>query len=170
MGDKVYGWGDLRPVARDYLRMEKDVASGAYSQRWPSPGGKISVELISEEDRSLRFFMDVTECRRSSSVLVGIRADRKSTMQTRCSDAVLLRVDYAEQSEALRHRNPDGSIVVGTHVHLDLDGNGARWAFPLDSQDIIVPSGGRTVPELFWAFQDACNITRSLRVEHSLGV
>lgn len=170
MAEKIYGWDDLHPATRDCLRMEKDVVSGGYSYRWPSPGDKLSVELISPDDRSLKFFMDVIESKRSSSVLVGLRVDRKSTMQERRSEIPLLRVDYAERLEVLRHRNPDGTMVVGTHVHLDLDGNGARWAFPISSQDIIVPSDDHSVPALFWAFQDACGITKSLRLEHSLGV
>lgn len=170
MNGKIYGWDDIYPETRDYLRMEKDVASGGYFYRWPASGGKLSIELISQDDRALKFFMDIIECKRQSTVLVGMRGNRKSTMQTRCSDMPLLRVDYSEEPDSIRHRNPDGSMVIGTHVHIDLDGRGPKWAFPLSAQDIIVPSDEESVPALFWAFQDACNITTALKLEQSLGV
>ena len=170
MNGKIYGWDDIYPETRDYLKMDKDVASGDYSYRWPFSGSKLSIELISQDDRTLKFFMDIIECKRQSTLIVGIRGDRKSTLQARCSDMPLLRIDYSEQPDSIRHQNPDGRMVVGTHIHLDLDGHRARWAFPLSEQDIIVPGDEESVPALFWAFQDACNITRALTLEQSLGV
>lgn len=170
MNGKIYGWDDIYPETRNYLKMEKDVASGGYAYRWPVSGNKLSLELISRENRTLRFFMDIIECKRQSTLLVGMRGDRKTTMQTRCSDTPLIRIDYSEQPDSIRHLNPNGMMVVGTHVHLDLDGRGLKWAFPLSEQDIILPGDEESVPALFWAFQDACNITRALIMEQSLGV
>lgn len=163
------GWDDLDSTARSYLVMQKDVCDGVYDRRRPAPGKKLSIELIAERERSLRFFLDVIENRRSTSLIVGLLPDRKLTMQTRRSDRPLLRVDYATAAETLRHRNPDGTMVFGPHVHLDLYGDGIHWAFPIGEQSVVVPEQPG-VPSLFWAFQESCGITGRLRIEQSLGV
>lgn len=163
------GWDDLDAAARGYLKMRKDVCDGVYGRKWPSPGSKLSIELIAEGDRSLRFFLDVIENKRSTALIIGLSPNRKCTMQTRKSDRPLMRIDYSTLPGTLRHRNPDGTLVCGPHVHLDLDGTGARWAFPVEEQEIVVP-GQPGVTPLFWAFQESCGITEKLRIEQSLGV
>lgn len=90
-------------------------------------------------------------------------------MQTRVSDRPLIRLDYSDNPEVLRHRNPDGSLIVGTHVHFDLDGYGAKWACGIPSQNILKPKS-YDFASLFWSFQETCNITDKLKVELSLGV
>ena len=60
-------------------------------------------------------------------------------MQTRVSDRPLIRLDYSDNPEVLRHRNPDGSLVLGTHVHFDIDGYGAKWACGIPGQNILKP-------------------------------
>lgn len=170
MSGSLFGWDDMSSFAREYLEMSKDVVDGVYERRWPLPGEKLCIELISEEERATRFFLDVFEGRRSSSVILGLAPDRKATMQTRRAESALLRVDYTDEPETMRHRNPDGSVVVGSHVHLDLDGTGAKWAVPLSGQSVIVADGQASVPGLFWGFQDACRITNRLSIEQSLGV
>ena len=92
-------------------------------------------------------------------------------MQARASDRPIMRIDYADNPLILRHTNPDGTKVQGTHVHLAVtDAPKLPWAYPLDAQRIVSVGGDITVTSLFWAFQDACGITRSLRVEQLLGV
>ena len=170
MMDKgIVGWGDIVPETRELLMMEKDVFDGSYDRQWPMAGSKLSVELISQSARALKFYLDIIENKRATTLIVGLAPDRKCTMQHRRSDRPLLRADYATNAEMLRHRNPDGSMIVGPHVHLDVGNEGIHWAFPLAAQSVVVPEQDG-VPALFWAFQEACRITKLLRVEQSLGV
>ena len=75
----------------------------------------------------------------------------------------------AADALAMLRRILDYSMIVGPHVHLDVGNEGIHWAFPLAAQSVVVPEQDG-VPALFWAFQEACRITKSLRVEQSLGV
>ena len=81
-----------------------------------------------------------------------------------------MRIDYAADASILKHRNPDNQIIVGTHIHLGISNEPKLpWAYPIDSQDVVV-ADDTNVAALFCAFQDACCITSSLKVEQLLGV
>lgn len=159
----------MNSTAREYILMSKDVRDMQYRKQWPAPGDKTLIELVASENKALKFYLDLTENKRSSSLILGLSADRKSTMQTRVSDRPLIRLDYSDNPEVLRHRNPDGSLIVGTHVHFDLDGYGAKWACGIPGQNILKPKSC-DFASLFWSFQETCNITDKLKVELSLGV
>lgn len=150
--------------------MEKDVVSGCYNYKWPAPGRKLRLDLYAKEDKSLKFYLDIIEGKRSSSVVVGLTLPRKTTMQNRLSDAPVLRIDRTDEPDTMIHRNPDGTRIVGSHMHLDLDGSGARWAVPLCGQTVIVGAERMEIPQLFWSFLDVCHINERLNVEQSLGV
>ena len=159
----------MNSTAREYILMSKDVRDMQYRKQWPAPGDKTLIELVASENKALKFYLDLTENKRSSSLILGLSADRKSTMQTRVSDRPLIRLDYSDNLEVLRHRNPDGSLIVGTHVHFDLDGYGAKMACGIPGQNILKPKS-YDLASLFWSFQETCNITDKLKVELSLGV
>lgn len=165
----TFTWNDMNATAREYILMSKDVRDMQYRKQWPAPGDKTLIELVASENKALKFYLDLTENKRSSSLILGLSADRKSTMQTRVSDRPLIRLDYSDNPEVLRHRNPDGSLIVGTHVHFDLDGYGAKWACGIPGQIILKPKS-YDFASLFWSFQETCNITDKLKVELSLGV
>ena len=168
---KIYGWDDLDISSRELIEMPKDIFGGNYSHRWPQPGNKLSIELIAQEDRSIKFFLDLEESRRSTSLSISLVSDRKAKMQTRNSSFPIIRVDYADIPELLRHTNPDGSVITGPHVHLDLDGRaGLRWAVPIEHQTVLSVPQVINIPSLFWSFEETCHITRQLKVEQSLGV
>lgn len=159
----------MNSTAREYILMSKDVRDMQYRKQWPAPGDKTLIELVASENKALKFYLDLTENKRSSSLILGLSADRKSTMQTRVSDRPLIRLDYSDNPEVLRHRNPDGSLIFGTHVHFDIDGYGAKWACGIPGQNILKPLNDNFA-SLFWSFQETCNITDKLKVELSLGV
>lgn len=118
----------MNSTAREYILMTKDVRDMQYRKQWPASGDKTLIELVANENKALKFHLDPTENKRSSSLILGLSADRKSTMQTRESDRPLIRLDYSDNLEILRHRNPDGSLIIGTQVHFDIDGCSAKWA------------------------------------------
>lgn len=165
----TFSWNDMNSTAREYILMAKDVRDMQYRKEWPAPGDKTLIELIAKENKALKFYLDLTENKRSSSLILGLSADRKSTMQTRVSDRPLIRLDYSDNPEVLRHRNPDGSLIIGTHVHFDIDGYGAKWACCIPDQNILEPQDD-DFASLFWSFQETCKITEKLKVELSLGV
>lgn len=152
----------MNSTAREYILMSKDVRDMQYRKQWPAPGDKTLIELVASENKALKFYLDLTENKRSSSLILGLSADRKSTMQTRVSDRPLIRLDYSDNPEVLRHRNPDGSLILGTHVHFDIDGYGAKWACGIPGQNILKPLNDNFA-SLFWSFQETCNISISLK-------
>ena len=91
-------------------------------------------------------------------------------MQNRLAETPILRIDRTDEPDTMVHRNPDGRRIIGSHMHLDLDGSGARWAVPLSVQTVIVGAERMDVPQLFWEFLDVCHINERLEVEQSLGV
>ena len=93
MNKKIVGWGDIVPETQELLMMEKDVFDGRYDRQWPMAGSKLSVELISQSARSLRFYLDVIENKRETSLVMGLAPNRKCTMQhrraaARCSGSI----------------------------------------------------------------------------------
>ena len=167
---EMVGLDDIFHETGALLEMEKDVVSGCYNYKWPAPGRKLRLDLYAKEDKSLKFYLDIIEGKRSSSVVVGLTPPRKTTMQNRLSDAPVLRIDRTDEPDTMIHRNPDGTRIVGSHMHLDLDGSGARWAVPLCGQTVIVGAERMEIPQLFWSFLDVCHINERLNVEQSLGV
>ena len=152
---KILGLDDVRRETRALLEMEKDVVSGVYSYRWPAPGRKLCLDLYAKEDKS---------------IVVGLTPPRKTTMQNRLADTAILRIDRTDEPDTMIHRNPDGKRIVGSHMHIDINGSGAKWAVPLSEQTVILGAGGMDVPQLFWSFLDVCHINEKLEVEQSLGV
>ena len=57
--------------------MAKDVRDMQYRKQWPTPGGKTLIELVANENKALKFYLDLTENKRSSSLILGLSADRK---------------------------------------------------------------------------------------------
>lgn len=166
----MVGLDDIFHETRALLEMEKDVVSGCYNYKWPAPGRKLCLDLYTKEDKSLKFYLDIIESKRSSSIVAGLIPSRKATMQNRLADAPVLRIDYTDEPDTMFHRNPDGVRIGGSHMHFDLDGSGARWAVPLSDQTVIEGAGEMAITQLFWEFLDVCHINKRLEVEQSLGV
>lgn len=69
--------------AKEYLSVPKDVVDGKYDYLWPTPGNGLRIELKSSANRSVRFFIDIRENRRETSLIVGATPARKATSQSR---------------------------------------------------------------------------------------
>lgn len=171
MDKRVYTIEDIAASTRRLMEMEKRPVEAMDSLKWPKAGENIRFELLAQEDRSVRFWLDLAESSRSTTLVVGAEPDRKTKEQVRAGSQQLVRIDIADKREILRHRNPDGSLVIGSHIHLDIDGLGIRWALPLDSQSVVVPDGnGHTVEGMFGGLVSSCHLRGLPRVEFSLGV
>lgn len=139
-----FGLPDMGLEGMRLMRMPKDVVDGVYQYRWPEPGGKLRVELESEEERRTKFFLDIHEGRRTSRVVVGVSdlLARKAKSQVRAGSRTLVRVDYTNMPETMVHTNPDGTVITGPHVHFWVDGYNGTIAVPVGCQSVIVPSDG----------------------------
>lgn len=168
----VLGWDMLMKDSRTYIEMNKVSASGITRYRWPQQGGKLAIELKGADNRREKFMLDISEGKRTTSISVGLIPERKSKMQMRASESPIIRIDYASEPSMVVHTNPDGGVVTGTHIHIDVDDPyRMSWAFPIDCQTILDSSVDiRNVADIFFAFMDACHIDKSICVEPLLEV
>lgn len=170
MGE-IFHLDDMDPEVRRLLSMDKVVIGARNEFTWPGPGASVQIELESPEDRSIKFSLDLGESKRRSAASATLTElpSRKSKFQTRESNRPLIRVDYGRPPELQRHRNPDGSLIIGSHVHFAIPGYGIRYAYPIDMQDVICPNDAlASLSELFHGFLSACNIEKRLIVAMSI--
>ena len=112
--------------------------------RYPQPGEKIAVPLISADKRE-EFLLDV---HRARIVLA------KGTYQNRSQKVVILaRLDFG----GAPHTNPDGEVIGVPHLHVYREGYGDKWAYPLPN-DRFTNVGDRW--KMFEEFMEYCNVTR----------
>ena len=83
----------------------------------PVAGVAISIPLVST-DLTEKFLIDIRYGR--ANLL-------KGTNQLRAQVIVLLRLDF----NGSPHRNPDGEVIHGPHLHEYREGFGDKWAKPL---------------------------------------
>jgi len=105
---------------------------------------KFSRTLISEDGRE-QFLLDVHR---------GSLSLKKYTFQERARVIVpLVRVDIGK---TLRHTNPDGTLIEGSHIHIYREGYDVKFASPLDEFPFRAPDDMIIVFEDFARF---CGIT-----------
>lgn len=171
MENRIYTLADIESSTRELMLIEKRPVTAISQLRWPSAGNRERVELESSVNRSIRFFLEVYESNRTSHLVLGAGADRKSTQYLRAGTSGIVRIDMADVPRILVHKNPDGTILTGSHIHLDIAGYGMRWALPLDAQTVVTPENGiHSVESMFVALLESCRIVGLPKVEFSLGV
>lgn len=80
---------------------------------------------------------------------------RKHTFQERARSVVpLVRLDIGE---TLRHVNPDGRVIEGSHIHIYREGYDSKYAFPLDEFSSGFPDPNNVIKTLE-DFARFCNI------------
>lgn len=113
---------DLSQEEADALRaMEKRREDTAQRYAYPVGGGRVTVPLISLDERE-RFILDVSQRR--------IQLNRNRFQVRARTVIVLARLDLDD----LPHRNPDGEVITGPHLHLYREGFGDKWASSLPDQ------------------------------------
>jgi hypothetical protein len=137
----------LTQAEADYLReLEKRFASDAPLILGVYPT-KIIRDLISTDGRE-KFLLDFYQ---------GSLSLKKYTFQERARAIVpLVRLDIGK---TLRHPNPDGKIIKGSHIHIYREGYDIKFAFPLDE----FPFRFRDPNSIITTFEDFaryCNITK----------
>lgn len=132
--------------ANDFISLEK-IRINDNHWNFPAPGGSISIPIISVNEKE-EFLLDVGRC---SNISIS-----KITCQNRIRKTiVLLRLDFADSNKQRTHRNPDGSELFGTHIHIYREGFADKWAYNLEDADFPVKND-------YWLllddFMKYCNI------------
>lgn len=119
------------------------------------PGQCSEFDLLSIDHKEA-FILTIN---RSSTRLTG-----KCTYQTRTGTHIpLVRVDINPTGF---HRNPNGDIIYGNHIHLYKEGYGDRFAKPLESE--IEINDPQDLLGVYMGFCKYCNIEKSPSLEPSL--
>lgn len=169
--NKIYSFSDLTDKTQEYLKMPKRPVNGTPVLDWPKAGCKLNIELISDECKKIKFFLDIYESKLQSSILLTAQPDRKSTTQARYASNVMIRIDFSNNQELLKHRNPDGTMIYGNHIHLDVPHYGSKFAVPISQQDIIVAGyENGTIYPFFESLLRVDSISDKLIRNYSLGV
>jgi hypothetical protein len=103
---------------------------------------KLGIDLVYQvftTDLSRSFYLDLT------------RPKRNPKLQLRASMEVLVRLNVRGSS----HRNPDGTRLGGTHIHLYRQGEDDDWAYTLNPADFSNPADPLTALSEFCVY---CNI------------
>ena len=119
---------------------------------FPSGGEKIRIPLIASNKRE--HFMLVVNSMRLNLQKYNFNALTKKVIP-------LVRVDIMQGPA---HRNPDGEIITGSHIHRYREGAGDKWASPLphefgDPNDAF---------QVFQNFLDFCKVITKPMVSKSL--
>lgn len=105
--------------------------------------------------------MNVQACGENESFLLDINRVGKIKL-SRCSfqerynvTEGLVRLDL---DETRKHANPDGTMVVGPHIHIYKEGYALRWAYALDTIDACPFTNISDLTTTFAEFCKYCNI------------
>ena len=132
------------------LNLEKNYV-GAQKFIYPTLGGKLNIQL-SSADKNEDFILDITRSHISLS---------KNTFQNRARGVIiLLRLDL----NPAPHRNPDGKVVTGNHLHIYKEGFGDKYAYSLPD----VFSDCKDISDFLDKFMDYCHIINKPIIEEDL--
>lgn len=132
------------------LNLEKNYV-GTQKFKYPTLGGKLNIQL-SSADKNEEFILDVTRSHISLT---------KNSFQNRARGSViLLRLDL----DSAPHRNPDGEIVTGNHLHIYKEGYGDKFAYPLPDNFVKC----NDVKDFLQQFMDYCHIINKPIIEEDL--
>ena len=109
---------DLSQAEADYLLALNKLRTNDDPVNWPMPGDKISVDLISFDERE-KFILDVYFGRIKLS---------KLRLQNRAKITIIL---ARLEIDGAPHRNPDDVELPCPHIHLYREGYGDKWAHPV---------------------------------------
>ena len=132
------------------LNLEKNYVE-AQKCIYPTKKKKKNIQL-SSTDKNEEFILDIT--RPHISLL-------KNTFQNRARNSiVLLRLDL----NPAPHRNPDGKVVTGNHLHIYREGFGDKYAYSLPD----VFSDCKDISDFLDKFMDYCHIINKPIIEEDL--
>ncbi|MXW32187.1 MAG: hypothetical protein F4Z62_03645 [Rhodothermaceae bacterium] len=96
---------------------------------YPSGGSRVNIPLVSL-DKTESFFLDISTSRVNFA---------KRKYQNRVETIVLVRLEI----NGTWHRNPDGTMVGPSHIHVYREGYGARWTFEVPNNEFMYVNNPR---------------------------
>ena len=137
--------------ADNLLRMDK-IRINDTKHNYPSLGGSLNIPLKSVNGRE-EFMLDITR---------GYTELTKGSLQNRSRGIfILARLDYGGHP----HRNPDDTKVPSPHIHLYREGDGDKWAYPIDPKEFPnITNAWETLKD----FMRYCHIVRPPRIAKEL--
>lgn len=108
---------------------------------YPFGGSSVNIPLISL-DETESFFLDISSSRFNLA---------KRKHQNRTGTIVLVRLEI----NGAPHRNPDGTSVGPSHIHVYREGYDTKWAFEVPNQEFMCIDNPH---KTFSDFMDYCNI------------
>jgi len=137
--------------ANALIEMEKRLEERAVL-KFPAPGDKESWQASSVDGRE-RFLMDVN---RGRLCLIKCTYQERSRLTE-----ILIRLDVGGPP----HRNPDGAVVKGAHIHTYREGYADKWAAPLPAERFSDPED---LVRTFRHFLEFCNVQDVPQIQASL--
>lgn len=141
--------------AINYIRIEKEIIEKKID--FPKQNEYIILNAIAKSNPNERFIIDINRKRAILS---------RCTFQQRVHTSIpLVRLDI----DTKLHKNPDGKIIEGNHIHIYKEGYNLAWAYPLNHKILneINPNFDITLfenisfhPITFINFCKFCNISK----------
>ena len=154
--------------AKELIKLEKHLKDDKTSYDAPYFGESIRIQFEANKPCEYSFLLTLREGNRVSSMELELR---KFTMGTLASIYMLIRVDIGPDS--LRHINPDGELILGSHVHLYDEKYGDKYAFRLTDKNgfyQVKESDSQDISLIFDKFSQYCNLDDNLIINWRLGV
>lgn len=136
----------LQETADNLIKMEKYIMDSQII--FPKAADFVKLDVVSSDGKE-KFLLDI---------------NRKGTLKlTRCTyqkrymtNIHLVRLDI----DTKPHRNPDGTVISPSHIHIYKEGWGIKWAYPLDEFKEITFTNLSNLTHTFLEFCKFCNITK----------
>nr|WP_308667101.1 hypothetical protein [uncultured Allisonella sp.] len=110
----------------DFMKFFKEQKSFKnLNANFPIEGNSVCLDAVGLSSKE-KYLMDVNRKRCTLSRITYQQRMKKSI--------VLLRLDIDNKP----HKNPDGNVIPGTHLHVYREGFNDAWAYPLDSDELKV--------------------------------
>lgn len=141
--------------ALNYIKIEKEILEEKIS--FPKQNEFLMLNAITKNKPNEKFVIDINRKRAILS---------RCTFQQRIHTSIpLIRLDIDNKP----HKNPDGEVIDGNHIHIYKNGYNLTWAYPLNHEIInkVNPSFDITLfdnltyhTNTFSTFCLFCNITK----------
>lgn len=137
----------------DYLiHLEKKYV-GTQKFKYPIFGGKLIIDLIST-DRNENFILDISRSH--------IQISKNSLQHRARKTIILVRLDI----NSAPHKNPDGKMIHGTHLHIYRENYADKFAYELPDEF----KSCKDINDFLTTFMDYCHITMKPIIEKELFV
>ncbi len=142
--------------ALNFIKIEKEILNEGVID-FPRQNQFLVLDAVTKNDPKIKFTVDINRKRAILS---------RCTFQQRVYTSIpLIRLDIDNKP----HRNPDGEVLEGNHIHIYKEGYNLGWAYPLNHAiihqlnanfDLSLFEDLTSHIDTFISFCSLCNITK----------